>query len=306
MRLLVLGGGTYVGRTLVTTAIDRGWDVTTFTRGTATWRHPGAHHRTGDRRTPADLTTLTDTHWNAVIDTWAGAPSNVRDSARTLSRYADRYLYVSSRAVYASPTPAGLTEDAPTVDASPDGDDAEYGHNKRGAEIAVTEAFGDQAVLARAGLIVGPHEDPARLPIWLDRIHRGGRVLAPGPPDLPWQYIDVRDLTDWLLDAATPQSSVSGAVNLVCPADHATTADLLTAARDVTGSTAELVWTSPEAIAAAKIDRWTELPGWIPPDDRYAGLRSTDVRRALATGLRIRPLLDTVRDTWDWMRSLPR
>lgn len=306
MRLLVLGGGTFVGRTIVTTALDRGWDVTTFTRGTAPWRHPAAHHHTGDRHNPTDLATLTHNHWDAVVDTWSAAPSTVRTSADTLSGYADRYLYVSSRAVYAFPTPHGLTEDAPTVDASPDAPDTEYGRNKRGAEIAVTDAFGDRAVLARAGLILGPHEDPARLPIWLERLHRGGRVLAPGPAGQPWQYIDVRDLTTWLLDAAMPGSPVTGPVNLVCPAGHATTDDVLTTARDVTRSTADILWTSPEEIAASGVNRWTEFPGWVPPDDAYAGLHTTDVSRALATGLRIRPLAATVRDTWDWMRSLPR
>ena len=62
--------------------------------------------------------------------------------------------------------------------------------------------FGDRALLARAGLILGPGEDIGRLPWWLTRIARGGDVLAPGPADLPVQYVDVRDLAVWMLDRA--------------------------------------------------------------------------------------------------------
>jgi nucleoside-diphosphate-sugar epimerase len=308
VRLLVLGGTSFVGRSVVTAAVDRGWSVTTFNRGLGSWAHPQAERVTGDRLRPDDLAPLNSGRWDAVVDTWSGAPHAVRDSAGLLARRAGRYLYISSRAVYAPPPPPGLDETCPTVEASPDADSTEYAQDKRGAEIAVEAAFGDRAVLARAGLILGPHEDVGRLPHWLLRIERGGEVLAPGPPDLPVQYIDVRDLATWLLDAAV--GSVSGPVNLVCPPGHTTMQALLDAAVAVTGSDAELVWVDPAAIEAAGIDRWTELPGWIPPGPMYAGLLSTNVERAYASGLTCRPVERTVADTWAWLvatgRELPR
>ncbi|WP_311932325.1 NAD-dependent epimerase/dehydratase family protein [Microbispora sp. H11081] len=298
-RLLVLGGTTYVGRWVVTAAVARGWHVTTFTRGRAGWAHPGAEAVTGDRLRPADLARLAEGRWDAVVDTWAGAPRVVRDSARALAGRADRYLYVSSRAVYASPMPAGLNEDFPTVEASADAEDTGYASNKRGGEIAVEEAFGDRAVLARAGLILGPHEGPGQLPHWLLRAARGGEMLAPGPAGQPFRYVDVRDLAAWLLDAA--EGGVTGPVNLVNPEGHATTRDLLESAVAVTGGLADLVWVDPEAIEAAGIDRWAALPGWIPPGPELAGLVRTDVGRAMATGLRCRPVVETVADTWAWL-----
>ncbi|XVQ89918.1 NAD-dependent epimerase/dehydratase family protein [Microbispora siamensis] len=299
MRLLVLGGTTFVGRWVVTAAVERGWHVTTFTRGLAGWAHPGAEAVTGDRLRAADLAPLAAGRWDAVVDTWAGAPRVVRDSARALAGCAGRYVYVSSRAVYEPPTPAGLNEDWPTVEASADAEDIDYAPNKRGGEIAVEEAFGDRAVLARAGLILGPYELPGRLPHWLLRAARGGEMLAPGPAGQPFRYVDVRDLVAWLLDAA--EGGVPGPVNLVNPEEHATTRDLLESAVAVTGGLTELVWVEPEAIEAAGIDRWAALPGWIPPGPAQAGLVRTDVGRALATGLRCRPVVETVADTWAWL-----
>lgn len=299
MRLLVLGGTAFVGRSVVAAAIARGWSVTTFNRGRGSWAHPQAHRVTGDRRHPADLAALRTGRWDAVVDTWSGAPRVVRDSAHLLSEWAGRYLYVSSRSVYAPPPPAAMDETSPTVEASPDADATEYAQDKRGAEIAVEAAFGARAVLARAGLILGPHEIVGRLPYWLQRLAQGGEVLAPGPPENPLRYIDARDLATWLLDAA--EGGVSGPVNLVNPPDHTTMRELLDAGIAATDSDAELSWVDPATIEAAGIQRWTELPCWVPPGDEFAGLLSTNVERARATGMRCRPVEQTVADTWSWM-----
>lgn len=92
-----------------------------------------------------------------------------------------------------------------------------------------------------------------------------------------------------------------GPVNLVNPEGHCTTRDLLESAVAVTGGLAEPVWVEPEAIEAAGIDRWAALPGWIPPGPALAGFIRTDVGRAMATGLRCRPVVETVADTWAWL-----
>ena len=86
-----------------------------------------------------------------MVDTWAGAPYVVRDTASVLADRADLYVYISSRAVYARPTPAGLDESAPTVESSADAGSTDYGKDKRGGEMAVEKAWGERAVLARAG-----------------------------------------------------------------------------------------------------------------------------------------------------------
>lgn len=306
MRLLVLGGTEFAGRAVVEAAVERGWDVTVFNRGN---HQPpvGAQALTGDRTAAGGLAALHgDETWDAVVDTWSWAPYAVRDTAGLLKDRVDRYVYVSSRSVYAWPAGPGLSEDAPLVeDASPDAEETDYARDKRGAELAVLDAFGDKrSALVRAGLILGPYENVGRLPWWLTRTAHGGPTLAPGPADLPLQYIDVRDLAEWMLTAAVGQGA-SGPYNLVGPPGHATMGSLLEACVRVTGGKAELRWTDPEVIAAAGIKPWTELPVWTPPDsDFHAALHTGDVSRALATGLTCRPVEETVADTWEWLRAV--
>ncbi|MFE7857736.1 NAD-dependent epimerase/dehydratase family protein [Streptomyces sp. NPDC057403] len=304
MRLLVLGGTEFAGRAVVEAALGRGWEVTVLNRG----RHrppEGVRELRGDRTAPGGLDALADGEWDAVVDTWRLAPRVVRDAARLLRGRARRYVYVSSCSVYSWAPPAGYTEDAAVVEgADPDAEETDYARDKRGGELAVLDAFGAQdSVLVRAGLILGPHENVGRLPWWLARTARGGPVLAPGPRELPLQYVDVRDLAEWILGAV--EQELSGPFNLMSEQGHATMGELLEACAAVTGSGAELRWTAPEVILDAGIAPWTELPVWVPPgSDMHDALHAADVSRAVATGLVCRPVGETVADTWAWLRSV--
>ncbi|GAA2660353.1 SDR family oxidoreductase [Streptomyces vastus] len=306
MRLLTLGGTEFAGRAVVEAALARGWDVTVLNRG----RHEppaGVRSLQGDRTAPDGLAALAgaEDDWDVVVDTWSDAPRAVRDAARLLKDRAGRYVYVSSCSVYAWPPAAGYTEDAPLVEgASADAEQTDYAQDKRGGELAAVDAFGEErSVLVRAGLILGPYENVGRLPWWLTRIARGGPVLAPGPRELPLQYVDVRDLAEWVLGAA--ERELSGPYNLISPQGHTTMGALLDACVQVTGSNAELRWTDPKLILDAGIEPWTQLPVWVPPESELHGaLHSADVSRAVAAGLRCRPVEETVTDTWAWLQAL--
>jgi 2'-hydroxyisoflavone reductase len=298
--LLVLGGSAFVGRAAVVEGLSRGWNVTTFNRGRGGWAHPGVRSLIGDRLDPASLSALGGRDWDLVVDTWSGAPRAVRDAAAVLVGRAARYVYISSASVYAPPPPLGVEESASTVDASPDLDAGTYPELKRGAEIAISQAFGDRALLARAGTILGPHENVGRLTWWLTRIANGGEVLAPGPPDLALQYVDARDLAGFVLDAAI--AGQAGPFNVVSRPGHATMASLLESCCRVAGDAdTRLTWVDPQAIGAAGIEPWTQLPIWLPPGHPYAGMHAANVERAHAAGLRCRPVQETVRDTWTWL-----
>src|SRR5580658_6070812 len=304
MRLLVLGGTHHVGRAVVEEALARGDQVTTLTRGISGPSASGALALHGDRTDPAALrAVLGDATWDAVIDTWSGAPRVVLDSAGLLAGRAGHYGYVSTRSVYQFPPPPGLDENGPLVDGdarSEAGDD--YPTAKRGGELAAIEGFGaDRTLLARAGLILGPYEIVGRMPWWLRRIDRGGDVLAPGPADLKLQYIDCRDLAAWMLTAA--DEGITGPFNTVSRPGHATMASLLDAALAATGSDARLVWTPAEAIEAAGIAPWIELPIWLPPEGEAAGMHNGDVSAVYAAGLTCRPVEETIADTWAWLQA---
>jgi 2'-hydroxyisoflavone reductase len=304
VELLVLGGTGFVGRSVVEQALGRGDEVTTLNRGISRAPADGVRTIQVDRRAPNALAgALGDGKWDAVIDTWAGAPAIVQDSAGLLRDRVGHYGYVSSRSVYRWPLPTGIDESAPVVDGDPGSpEQRDYAAAKRGAELAVLESFPGRVLLARAGLILGPYEDVGRLPWWLKRLSRGGRVPAPGPAERRLQYIDARDLAAWMLDAA--ERGLSGTFNTVSRPGHATMGQLLEASNDVVGEGAELVWLSPEVIEAAGVSGWIDLPIWVPPTGEMAGLHDGDVSAAYAEGLTCRPVRDTVADTWHWLQAV--
>jgi nucleoside-diphosphate-sugar epimerase len=304
MRLLMLGGTEFAGRAVVEAALGRGWDVTVFHRG----RHEppaGVRSLLGDRTASDGLAVLAEGEWDVVVDTWSAAPRAVRDTARLLAGRVRQYVYVSSCSVYEWPRPAGYTEETALVEgASAGAEQTDYARDKRGGELAVLDAFGaERSLLVRAGLILGPYENVGRLPWWLNRIARGGPVLAPGPRDLPLQYVDVRDLAEWVLGAV--ERGLGGAYNLLAPQGHTTMGAFLDACVQVTGAQVELRWTDPDVVLDAGIEPWTQLPVWVPGGtDLHDALHRADVSRAVGAGLRCRPALETVADTWGWLRSL--
>jgi 2'-hydroxyisoflavone reductase len=298
VRFLILGGGDFVGRALVDAAINAGHQVTTLTQSS---QPAGAVALHGDRTTASGLAVLDDGEWDAVIDTWSGAPRVVRLSVEALRGRAGFYAYVSSLSVYADPFPFGGDESAPVVDADPDADATEYPADKRGGELAVLSGFGEQqSMLARAGVIVGPYENTGRLVWWLRRISLGGEVLAPGPRDMAMEYIDVRDLAEWMVACA--QVGTPGAFNAVSPPAFTTFGELLEECVRQTGSDARLVWVTPEFLAEQGIGAWTELPFWLPPAEAQPHY-SADTSAAAAAGLFCRPPAQTVADTWAWVQA---
>ncbi len=301
MKLLMLGGTQFVGHAVVADALARGWDVTVANRGRTGSNAPGTRHVVLDRLEPSAYDALGGDEFDLVVDTWSGAPRVVRDAARALGPRTQRWVYVSSRSVYAWPIPQNGDESADTVDADPDAEATEYAADKRGSELALERELGaDRVVHVRAGLILGPRENVGRLPWWLRRIARGGDVLAPGPADLGIQYVDARDLAHLALDAG--EAGRSGPVDTVSPAAAATMGELLRTCVEVTGSDARLVWVDPDFVLAQGLEPWGELPVWLPRDDvELYALHTSDVRRALEWGLRIRPLRDTVGDAWAWV-----
>ena len=303
MRLLVLGGTHFVGRALVSAGLERGWEVTALNRGVSGSLPDGAVRLTADRTDADQLTAAVgDTTWDLVVDTWAKAPRAAQLAARTLAGRVGRFGYVSSISAYVDGRPPGGDESWPVVEADPAADVTEYPKDKRGGELAVLASFPD-ALLARAGLILGPYEDVGRLPWWLTRLARGGRVAAPGRPDRPIQCVDARDLASFVLDGLT--ADVQGPVDVVCPSGQVTTQSLLGAAVEATGSDAELVWVPQEVIEQVGAEPWIQLPCWLPEGGEYDGFMESDTTRAQHSGLRCRPIEDTVRDTWAWLQREP-
>jgi 2'-hydroxyisoflavone reductase len=306
MRLLIIGGSSFLGRATAEAALRRGDAVTTFNRGQSGPDVPGVEAVRGDRTVDADLAQLADREFDAVVDTSGFVPEVVGRSVAVLTngRSPDAfYAYVSSMSATTtwphSPTPDGAPgQDCPS-DAGPDAGD--YGVLKAGCERAVTEGLGDRALVVRAGLILGPHENVGRLPWWLQRIARGGEVLAPGDPETAMQLVDARDLATFMLDCADRGSG--GTVNATGPRGNATMRSWLSDCVAVTGSGASLTWVPDGLLLEHKVEVWTELPLWMAPGQEADHVWDAETAEAERLGLRSRPVSETVADTWDWLRA---
>ncbi len=315
MRLLVLGGTRFLGRHVVDAALARRCDVTIFTRGRAPvpWDH--AVTRRAGNRDPGiapGLDALTQGSWDAVIDTSGYVPRCVGASARFLADRVAHGLFVSSLSVYADNSREGQHEDAVVATlAEPNSEDvaAHYGALKAACEREFLATFGRRATIVRPGLIVGPHDPTDRFSYWVARFahpealgKRGARAVVPAPPSRPLQFIDARDLAEWMLDLVT--SRIDGTFNAVTPPGEVTMGRLVDAlmARVPAGHAIEPAWIDDAKLVARDIVPWTELPLWIPASDRsMAGFMSFSCGRALGHGLRFRPLERTLADTATWL-----
>jgi 2'-hydroxyisoflavone reductase len=284
LRLLLIGGTVFLGRAAAEAALARGHEITLFNRGRSNPElFPEAEHLRGDRR--HDLSALEGRTWDAVVDTSGYTPADVRASAELL-RDSSRYVFVSSVSVYADLS-AGPTEESPVaelgdmpVDDVSD-DFSNYGALKALCEEEVEKVFDERALIVRPGLIVGPHDPTGRFTYWARRLARGGEILAPGPPERHVQFVDVRDLAEWIVDAA--ERGLTGTFNATSPG---VPWSALLAGADVT-------WVSDEFLVGEGVGQWMELPLWVASADS-AGIHQANVDRALAAGLRFRPLAETI------------
>lgn len=308
-RVLVLGGSWFLGRAVVDAALAAGAEVTTFRRGQSGEDAPGVSTIRGDRTDADDLRRLAEAGtWDAVVDTSGFVPRETLAVARALEPVAARYVFVSTVSVYEGWPTEPLTDESPVLeapaDAGPDfGFDGDpgpsvYGFTKAGCERAVAEVFGSsRAVSLRPGVILGPREYVGRLPWWLNRVARGGQVLAPGRPGRSIQPVDVRDVAAFAMQAAI--TDLAGSFNLTAAGDE-TMEDFLHACRRTVGSSAEFEWiTDEEWLVAQGVAQWTELPLWRI----YSGAWDVTSARARAAGFAARPISETVQDTWQWLNS---
>ncbi|MBB5829527.1 nucleoside-diphosphate-sugar epimerase [Micromonospora carbonacea subsp. aurantiaca] len=307
MRMLVLGGSWFVGRVVVEDAVERGLEVTVFHRGLSGATHSDAQVLYGDRENLDDLRRLArQGPWDVVVDAAGSVPAVVSASAEILAHVADRLVYVSTISAYRDWPHAPVDEGSALWDGDPDLDpgtrawdpDA-YGPLKVGCEVACRRAFGDDRLLIlRPHVVLGRYEYVGRLPWWLGRMRRGGRVLAPSP-DRSIQPVDVRDLSRFLLYQV--EAGARGVFNVAAPPGGETYGDMLRACAQVVADDAvepaELVWVDEDWLVAQGVTQWTELPLWR----NAAAPWGMSVDRAVATGLRTRPLAETVLDTWEWL-----
>ena len=319
LRLLILGGTGFIGPHEVRYALARGHEVTIFNRGRQPKEWPGhVEELLGDRNT-GDLKALEGREWDACIDNPTTLPFWVRDAARALKGKVKQYVFVSTISVYdKNDAPADETaavapykgadpmaETAKTLAASP----VLYGQLKAVSEGEARRQFGEAATtVVRPGLIVGPGDETDRFTYWPVRLaNPGGRwgpeVLAPGDGADPVQFIDARDLAEWIVRLA--ERGTPGTFNGTGPARQLLVRDFLAGVATGVGAWPKLTWVPTKFLEDHKVSAWSDLPVWVPGQGETEGFHRRSIARALKAGLTFRPLPLTAGDTLAWFMTLP-
>jgi 2'-hydroxyisoflavone reductase len=306
MRILIVGGTRFVGRHLTEAALAAGHDVTLLHRGrTGGDLYPQATHLLADRN--GDLSVLAAGAWDATVDVSAYVPRQVNALADALDERAGQYAYVSSVSAYdADRLEPNFTEDAPLRElddpATEEVTEQTYGGLKTACERVAANRFGSSTLIVRPTYVVGPYDHLCRFTFWLERIARGGEVLAPGEPGAAIQVIDARDFAEWTIQMLG--RAAGGVFHTVSPAPPFSFRELLelmVAEAGPPGTT--LTWVDPQFLGDRGVDG-ESLPLWsaFDPD---AAANAANPAAAYAAGLSPRPLRDTMRETLAYARKHP-
>ncbi len=306
LRILILGGTGFIGPFQVQYALDRGHSVTLFNRGvTNAALFPNVPRLIGDRNLPDGHKALEAGEWDVVIDNPTANPKWVRDAGKALRGRTKHYLFVSTISVFADVS-SPIDENGPLLppaDIDATFDASIYGRNKVRSEVEARTQFGDNVTIVRPGLIVGPGDLSDRFSYWPVRIDRGGEVLAPGTPNDPVQYVDARDLGEWIVRLA--ESKTRGTFNATGPKAPTSIAEMLYGIKAVTTSDAQFTWVPADFLDANQVRAWSDMPVWVPPQGRTAGFARVICKKAYAAGLTFRPLAETAAATLQWYHARP-
>ncbi len=307
LNILVLGGTGFLGPHTVNAALSYGHTVTLFNRGkTNPEMFPELEKIKGDRNTD-DIKKLAGRKFDAVIDTSAYYPRSVNMAMEVLKENIKQYCLITTISVYADWSipnmdetgKVGTTDDPTTEKVTGE----TYGPLKALCEQAAEKHMPGKVSIIRPGLIVGPRDKTDRFTYWPVRVKKGGDILAPGDGNDFVQYIDVRDLAEWMVHCLNHQ--IVGTYNAQTNGSDITIKQLLDSCVKNLNPKANLVWVDTDFLEKHEVAPGSEMPVWIPPKDEYAGSGMMSSKKAYANGLKERHIDKVVNDCYQWFASQP-
>lgn len=299
MKILVIGGSSFVGRGIALAAHERGHDVSVFNRGETPTDLPGAITRlVGDRR--SNLSALGGLSFDATIDAIAYQRRDVELLSEAMGERVGYYLQISSISAYQDPVADHGDESNPLLELGDVDPNAEvtattYGTLKAECERAAEELFGSRIGIVRPTYVIGGHDKTLRFPYWVARLQCGGRVAFPGPRTNALQWIDARDLGNF--SVLLSEQRYHGAVHALgsSPAlSYGETLERIASHLAPSGTT--LVEIGPEGLDDASW--YQKFPLWSGPTSSSALNMSN--AKAVSLGLTLRSLEESVDDTATW------
>lgn len=304
MRILIVGGTSFVGRALAWSAWHHGHRVTVLNRGRTESDLPETvEHLVGDRA--GDLGALSGRDFDATIDVIAYRPIDVDRLADALGDRGGRHVQISSISAYRGAGRDEATEDdlelwpEDGLDLSAPVTPATYGPLKAASERAALRRFGAGVTIVRPTYVIGAHDHTLRFPYWVARARHGGEVAVPGPREARLQWIDARDLAEFTLGAL--EDGLTGPFHVAAPSGGTPFVEMVerVVAHVAPPGTRVVEVSAPTVLAAGLADRF---PLWSPQPEPLSTL---DTTRAHAAGLVARALDESVDDVVEWWGTRP-
>ncbi|MEP5612031.1 MAG: NAD-dependent epimerase/dehydratase family protein [Cyclobacteriaceae bacterium] len=307
LKILILGGTSFLGPHQIAYAISRGHSVTTFTRGKSKPTvHLGLFDQVesliGDRED--NLSALENGQWDVVFDNSGRKVEWTTKTAELLRDRVNLYLYTSSTGVYYPYLGDDIGQDTELVLEEPsEGTNGSYSYGvmKANSELETIRIFGnDRSIVVRPTYMLGPGDKTDRFMYWPVRLAQGGEILVPGKPTDPVQYADVRDVAEWMVRLA--EEGTTGTFNAIGPKNPETIHDF---ADQVDNSfDVETSFVKIDDYEFLKENRVEHLIPWIMPVDDYYGSARIRNQNAILSGLTFRPLKETIRDIHEWWSTV--
>ncbi len=309
LKILILGGTSFLGPHQIAYALKRGHQITTFTRGKT---KPTIHKElfdqveqlTGDREN--NLLALKGKQWDAVIDNSGRKVSWTKATADLLKDQVGLYVYVSSVSAYYPYYTVNVKEDAPLVMEVPaqldEGEKPmyDYGVMKANSEAIARKIFGeDRTIAIRPHFMTGPADRTDRFMYWPLRLAKGGDIILPGKANDPVQFIDVRDIAEWMIRLI--ENGTTGTYNGAGPASPMTMPAYVYGAHAAFGSKVNFV--SIDDYDFLEKNQVPFIAPWILPGEKFKGMSRVNIDKSVANGLTYRPLATTIKDVYDWWHS---
>lgn len=315
MKILIIGGTKFLGRHLIEAALKNGHEVTLFNRGQFSKEEfENVEQIHGDRN--FGLEKLANRRFDVCVDTCGYLPQSVKASAEFLRDAVGQYIFISSISAYRDFRQSNSDETAQLA-----GLNAEqrekfekidvkdeltgivlgemYGALKVLCEREAEKAMPNRVLTVRPGLIVGEFDWTDRFSYWVMRVAKGGEILAPADPHRFIQFIDARDLAEWIIKMA--EENQNGTFNVTGKPFDLTFGRFLEEIKNVTQSDANFTWVNEEFLKEQNVEVWSEIPLYLHESDAdWQGFLSVNIDKALEKGLSFHGLNDTIRTTFNW------
>lgn len=310
LKILILGGTSFLGPHQIAYALNRGHSISTFTRGKTVptvYKNlfENVEQLIGDREN--NLKALENKKWDIVIDNSGQKVDWTKKTVELLKENVGTYVYISSTGVYYPYLSDNINEDTKLLLKEPDVIENEdekleywYGVMKAKSELQVIKAFGkDRSLIVRPTYMMGPADRTDRFTYWPIRLFKGGEVLVPGKTNDPVQYIDVRDVAEFTIRLA--EEKLAGTFNAVGPKHSQTMTEFVNEAKEAFDVKSTLV--RIDNYDFLKENGIPYLVPWIMPEGKNYGSSRATNSKAINAGLTFRPLKISMKDIYQWWNS---